>query len=317
MSLQGTIESFGISEIFQLIAHQGKTGSLEIQTPEGLAKLRFLEGQLVEAWPDHRSPAERIGSLLVRSGLITQIQLQHALDAQRQSLRRLGDILIRMGSLRISEFREILALQHRETVYNLLRLNRGHFRFIIEPVDVEEGVSILLDVGSVLMEGFRQIDEWPNLLAKIPSDKKVYALAPDLEISGDLTPEESHVLNLVDGNHTVREILDRSRLGEFNAWEALAGLHDRGYLKPVGTSRKPRNEFRPVRSRRVLDMLVAVALCAATIGLIGFFRAVAEPPVTRLEAAWHEARSHSQLAAKRALAWRTRTPDDGPRLGAR
>ena len=89
MALQGTIESFGISEIFQLIDHQGKSGTLKIHTSDGVARIRFLDGRLVEAWPDKRSPAEMIGSRLVRSGLVTSVQLGHALEQQRQNLSQL------------------------------------------------------------------------------------------------------------------------------------------------------------------------------------------------------------------------------------
>ena len=41
--------------------------------------------------------AERIGELLVKSGLITEEQIDEALELQNQSKKRLGEILIELG----------------------------------------------------------------------------------------------------------------------------------------------------------------------------------------------------------------------------
>lgn len=313
MPLQGNVESFGISEIFQLISHQGKTGTLEIQTGNGAAKLRFLEGNLVEAWPDKRSPAELIGSRLIRAGLITPAQLGHALESQRQNLRRLGDILIRMGALRISEFQGLLALQHRETVYGLLRLKRGEFQFKPGHVEIEEGVSVPMDVGSLLMEGFRQIDEWPSVTEKIPSENKIY-----IQVEGEepqavpLSAEESRVLALVDGSATVREVVDRACLGEFGGWQALAGLFDRGLITPARATRKARPEPKRLVPGRAADRLVGVLLLALTVALVAFHLSRPSPGLEGLRTARRGALSEARSIQARVDAWDARSPAHWP-----
>ena len=269
MSLTGTLETFSLSEVLQLISHQGKTGVLEIDTGKGIARLRFLEGRLVEAWPDRRSPAELIGALLIRSGVITPTQLAHALERQRRSLKRLGDILVSMGVLRLKDFQEILALQHRETVYQLLTLKRGRFRFKDEPVELEEGSSVPMDVGELLMEGFRQIDEWPRVREKIPSDRVVMGRVAGVPVPADLTEEERRVLGLVDGVATVQEVADRARLGRFRGMEILAELYDRGLVQPVGSGRIRRAEpVRPTPKGRWMDAAAAALLLLAAAGMV-------------------------------------------------
>ncbi|GAB4271673.1 MAG: hypothetical protein Kow0092_26480 [Deferrisomatales bacterium] len=311
MPLEGTIESFGISEIFQLISHQGKTGTLLIYTADGVARLRFSGGRLVEAWPDRRNPGELIGALLVRAGKITPTQLGHALQTQKQSLRKLGDILIRMGILRIKEFQEVLALQHRETVYRLLRLARGRFEFVAEPVEMEEGVSALMDVDSLLMEGFRQIDEWPKLTEKIPSERTIFTRAA-AEPGGGLGPEESRVLALVDGVATVREVVDRACLGDFAGWEALCGLYDRGLIVRVASARRARSEPPSVRRVRLWDALAAAACLAAAAALLLLAQASGVPTLGRLDQAIREARAQARQVAARSALWRSRPPPAWP-----
>ena len=270
MSLQGNLESFSLSELLQLLSHQGKTGTLEVETGEGQARLRFLEGRLVEAWADRRSPAELIGGMLVRSGLVSPAQLGHALDRQRQSLRRLGDILVRMGILRLGEFRRVLALQHRETVYRLLALRRGPFRFVDEPVEVEEGVSVLLDVGELLMEGFRQIDEWPRIRERIPSDRHVYSRVPGATVPADLDADTLRVLSLVDGVLSAGEVVDRALTGRFRGFEALAELYDLGLIRRVAVARRARAPVRVPRRRRWVDAVAGACLVAAAGALLVF-----------------------------------------------
>lgn len=312
MPLQGNIESFEVSEIFQLIAHQRKTGTLEIQTKDGLAQVRFQHGSLIEAWPDKRSPAEYIGSLLVRSALITPAQLEHALDVQRQSLRRLGDILLRSGALRVSEFQEVLTNQHRETAFRLLALKRGNFRFVPGSVEIEEGVSVPMDVGEILLEGFRQVDEWPSLLECIPSEKQVFGRVSEAPSADELTQAESRLFMLVDGTLTVREMVDRARLGAFQGWEALAGLFQRGLIQPLGTARRARTERKPARPSRLPDLAVAVVLAVLTGALVVLFAPQRNQAPSLLVKGLRQARTEARELAQRGTEWGNREPRRWP-----
>lgn len=316
MALQGTIESFGVSEILELVSHQDKTGVLHIHGADGEAKLKFKEGKLVEAWSDKRNPGELIGDMLVRAGLITAVQLQHAIETQRQSLRKIGDILIGIGALRVSEFRDMLELQHRETVYKILKLKRGWFRFAPGPVEIEDGVSVLLNVGSLLMEGFRQIDEWPGLLQKIPSEKQVFAPRADADVRGALRPELSRAFSLVDGAATVREIVDRSRLGEFHGWAALCELFDQGLIAPVRAAKWKRRSPSFEAKSKAIDILAAMMLLFFAAAI---FNAVngknIELLIHRVEAAMAGAEQEAEVLRQRAEEWRRRVPVVWPQPG--
>jgi hypothetical protein len=301
--LEGTIESFGIGEIFELVSHQRKTGLLEIHTGAGVAELSFQQGMLTDAWPDKRNPSELIGSMLIRAGLISSVQLGYALDRQRDNLRKIGDILIRMGAIRVSEFQEILSLQQRETVYRLMRLKRGRFRFVPRAVQVEEGVSIPMDVGMLLMEGFRQLDEWPNLLKRIPSEKLIYSRAPDASQPEELSSEQNRVLALIDGTCSVREIVNLSRLGEFSAWNAMAELFERGLITPSGAVwRVPPQRDTP-RMRWVADTALALLLLGFAAVLLALGVDSGRDSYSALGIALRDARAEAKQSARRAGEW--------------
>ena len=312
MALEGNLETFGISEIFQLVSQQGKTGTLEIQTDDGTARVRFAEGRLVEAWPDRRSPSELIGVLAVRAGLITQAQLDHALELQRQSLRPLGDILIRSGALRIAEFQAILNLQHRETVYRFLLLRRGKFHFRAEAVSLEEGISVPMEVGTLLMEGFRQVDEWPRLRERIPSENRVFEPTGS---TSEVLPQDAPVLDLVDGAATVRQVVDRARLGEFAGWDALTRLLDAGAIRPAEVVKRlaPERRVGPSLTPAVVDAAVAAVL----LGLAAFALASWQGggQAARLGSAVAEAGRQARDLEETARVWSSAEPAAGPGRG--
>ena len=94
MALQGTLKDFGIADILQLIGQQQKTGTLHLQSKEQEVHVTFRDGSIVRAESSTRRKKELIGNMLVRAELISESQLESALEIQRRTLKRLGDVLV-------------------------------------------------------------------------------------------------------------------------------------------------------------------------------------------------------------------------------
>src|SRR3954469_8029134 len=99
MALKGTLKDFGIADILQLIGQQQKTGVLYIKSKSEEVEVSFVEGNVVRALSKTRRSRELLGSMLVGSGLLTQNELDEALDIQKRTLKRLGDILVTEGKV--------------------------------------------------------------------------------------------------------------------------------------------------------------------------------------------------------------------------
>src|SRR5262249_56079560 len=97
MALAGTLKDFGIADILQLIAQQQKTGVLHLRSKDQEVKVGFVEGAIVSAESATRKKRDLFGHLLVRAELITEAQLEMALETQKRSLQRLGDCPISPG----------------------------------------------------------------------------------------------------------------------------------------------------------------------------------------------------------------------------
>ncbi len=290
MALQGTLKDFSLSDIFQLIGLQRKTGTLTLANDTESVTITFLEGQVVGADTRLRSLEDLLGRVLVRTGRITEERLHEALRIQRQTLQRLGHILVHEGFISAEELRDALQTQMTQVLYRLFRWREGTYRFTpLETVDYDREHVVPLSAETILMEGARMVDEWPILERRIRSAQMVFQKTPaavalegpvrsivDADIDfrdsrGEeeirLSAEEREVLRLVDGRASVQEIVDRVSLAEFDVYRVLYELLSRHLIEEVHASRAP-SRFQRSLAQRVLGGGIALALalaCAASV----------------------------------------------------
>jgi hypothetical protein len=309
VALKGTLKDFGIAEILQLIGQQAKSGVLHLESRDDLIHIAIADGNVVRAESAGRKTRERLGNLLVRAEVITNEELEYALDAQRRSLRRLGDILVELGLVTKQDLREMTALQTTETVFRLFHWKSGTYEF--EPGDVEWDPETVtpLRAESVLMEGFRQVDEWSLVRRKITSTamtfERLRALEPgaakkaeprregdDVDAAFDglggepevkkgefasLGEKERRCFELAEPARTVEKVVDLSRLGEFETCKALLNLVNLGYLKPIPPANRAAAAVGAyaqdwqARIRRGAARVVATIAIAAALAGIGYW----------------------------------------------
>ena len=77
------------------------------------------------------------------------------------------------------------------------------------------------------MEGFRRVDEWRVVEAGLGSFESVLQADPVAIDAADvarLPKHEQRLLELVDGDRTVREIIEQSHMSSFDACKVLFAL---------------------------------------------------------------------------------------------
>jgi hypothetical protein len=267
LALKGTLKDFGIAEIFQLIGQQSKSGILHLRGSDEEIHIFFFNGNVVRADAGGRKAREKLGSRLVRAGVITEAQLETALETQKRTLRKLGDVLIEMRACTKDDLKELSALQTSETIYHLFHWKTGTYEFEPGAVEVDQQTVTQLRSESVLMEGFRQVDEWPLIRKKItstamtferlkelgaapppeppraaPSEDDVDAAFGAMEAGepeqskgefANLGKNERRLYELAIPDRSVDRIIDLSRLGEFETCKGLLNLVNLGYLKAI------------------------------------------------------------------------------------
>ncbi len=263
MALRGTLKDFGIADIFQLIGHQGKTGVLAVRDRGREVQIGFRDGSVVHAGATNRRERDMLGGMLVRAEVITQDQLDQALAIQKKSGDRLGEVLADSGLVEPSSMQMFVRLQLHETLYQLFLWNGGTYEFNQTNVELPSDVDPLRS-ETVLMEGFRQVDEWPLIRKSIPGYGITFHKVEDLESldagdspkaeveldfddafaefeAGASSPRASRLKNigqnerivyqLIAPGRDVQKIIDLSRLGEFETCKALVTLIEAGIIE--------------------------------------------------------------------------------------
>jgi hypothetical protein len=268
VALQGTISDFSLADILQLIGIQRKTGILTLDNGAEGVTVKFLDGQVVGADTRSHSVEDLLGSVLVRTGRLTEAQLQEALRMQKRTLQRLGHVLVNAELISEDDLVEALRVQSLQIVYRLFRWRKGGYDFTpTDDLEYDEKHFTPIHAETILMEGARMIDEWPIIERKIKSDRMILRLTDagqrlqltvrsidetdvDLQFRFDdegqeptrvdgskeeirLSAEEREVLGLVDGKRCAEEINDRSSLGEFDTYRILADLLTRNLVEEV------------------------------------------------------------------------------------
>jgi hypothetical protein len=247
MGLEGTLKVFSLTDIFQMLGLQRKTGVLSVEGDDDTITISFLGGQVVAAESTARRLDNRLGSLLIRADYVTQEQLDRILEVQRETRQRMGFLLVREGLIDPQELREALRLQIARIVYTAFRWPDGRFRFSQEGmVDYDADHMAPVSIDSILMEAAQMVDEWPLFEKKVGSLATVYRRAPGVEtlrlVSGEKNPPEgtlsvsraeAETWRWVDGRHSVTEVMERAFLSDFEVLKGTADLLGR-HLIEVG-----------------------------------------------------------------------------------
>ena len=293
MALNGTLKDFGIADILQLIGQQQKTGVLTLTQRSDSVAVLFKDGNIVRAETTSRNRKDLIGSMLVAAGLVSEQQLEFALETQKRTLQRLGDVLVGQGVIKLEKFKAMVQLQTSETLFKLFSWKAGTYEF--EQKDVETDTTVTpLRAESVLMEGFRRVDEWPVVRKRLTSLQMTFETLKELPppvlakddfdaALDDAFAEEKKAVNkgefqsvgenerkvyaLIAPGRTVQRIIELSMLGEFEGAKALCNLVNLEFAKAIPPATRGGDDF-TTDSRRTAVMGV-VGRVAVTMVVVG------------------------------------------------
>src|SRR5512142_2594832 len=263
MALEGTLKDFSLADIFQLIGLQRKTGVLTLRGKDDTVTVTFLDGKVVGADSLNKRLENRLGAVLMKSGTLTQEQLNRALEIQRETLQRLGFILTHYGIISQEKLKEAIQLQILQIIYRLFRWMDGDYHFSQETtIEYDRDNVVPITAESILMEGARMMDEWPIIEKRIRSydmvfrkkltDQEIVVVgaeeADEVDFDSDtgsgrkkkgtsdkirISEDEKHIYDLVDGTMTVGDVVEVSKLSEFDTNKALYELLTRDLIEEV------------------------------------------------------------------------------------
>ena len=244
VGLSGNLQDFGLADVFQLIGQQRKTGVLELRSKKSRMQLVFDRGAVVSAYPagGREGDCDPLAEMLVRCGMLTRERALEAEAAFKASAQPLARVVVDRGWIPPRELARVQDVLTKDTIFEVLRWDKGSFDFLARAVEHERDPSSLLGAEQILMDGLRMLDEWRELAPRVPSENTVFQRDGRFEsfaekAGDDLTPTRieaaRRLFGLIDGRLSVRRVIDLALVGNFEGMRIFTALSEAGEIQAV------------------------------------------------------------------------------------
>lgn len=241
MGLTGSLKEFGLTDLFQVLGQQQKTGVLNLQGDEKSVQVFFEKGMIVRAeFPEETGEDLAFGRRLIRAGLISPENWKRAFQQHEESLIGLEKVLVSSGLVTKEDLAAALRLLTVDTLYGLFKWKGGNFRFENRPVSYDPEFVEPMNTEFLLLDVLRMVDEWPMIAKRLSSfDMVLQKINPmaTLEVLAGTRWEKNRtfqmevIYDLIDGQRSVKEIIELSFVEEFETCKNLILMMDAGLIE--------------------------------------------------------------------------------------
>ena len=221
--IQGNLASVRIVEVMQMLGLQRQTGRLVINGGGNIIEIYFKDGLVVFASANGNGGTNAVEVLLKQTCRIDEDSLRHAMRIAEMTSQAIDHILAQEKLLDQKTFSDCLRRHTESTVYKIMAMKEGDFYFekSTPPIILN---SVQLKVDDLLLEGARRADEWSLIQQKIPDLSIVFEPmigdADELTTRG-MSETDLRVFSQVDGHRSIREIVEKLHLGEFDVAKSM------------------------------------------------------------------------------------------------
>ncbi len=293
MALNGSIKEFGLTEIFELLFQQQKEGMLTMTREKETVVVLFKEGKIVQA--DTKDHDEALLKRLDQAALLTNDQAGIIRYRAAKGKQSIESLLIELEFIAESEMMRLSKLFTEECLFGLFHWDSGEYQFEQQKVTYNSKLITPLETQFFLMEGVRQIDEWPSLLKKIPSRLTIFEdiSEPDSEQNSQEAGEETPALSESDDpfasfaelgdkvekndpwllervakGQSVQQMIDQAKMNSFSVYQGLVALLKEKKIEKITEDESDsKKQSLPLDKEMVLRSLLATLIVGVAIGL--------------------------------------------------
>jgi hypothetical protein len=159
MGLSGVLELIDTPHLFQLIENLRLAGRLTLISGDEIVDVYFEKGKVVYAESEHNKI--KLGSLLIKKGLVTKEHAQEALDIfnEEGGRRRIGEILIDLGYITKAKLEEAIVSQIKISIASTLLWKSGDFEFVADEHPPIGDFAMDINLQVLIIEVMRRSDE--------------------------------------------------------------------------------------------------------------------------------------------------------------
>jgi Domain of unknown function (DUF4388) len=275
MALQGNLRDFASTEILQLVGTQRKSGCLTLEWNTERASIWVIDGRIVATRQPGMAKDDPLLEFLRRTKRLSDEQYRGIVTIQRESNRDLEDLLLNGRYLDQQELASYVERQVLDDLQRVVRWDNGSYRFDPNTKWPHPPV-VSLSMEGALIEASRRVDEQKRFVSMFKDPHQLLGVRDLPDPDESLSEEERELFGIIDGNHTVAEIVQAAPLSEYEAYEALQRMHDSNWIEFVGrrlpgkspaAPPTPKRKSGQHRGRLLGELVVALVVLAAVLGL--------------------------------------------------
>lgn len=210
-SYEGSFEKTPFARILARLHYTRTTGRLHVRKGDTEKSIFFDEGEpiLIES----NKKDELFGAYLLSEGIITEDQLEEALDRLDEWGGRLGDALIAIGAVPAHNIFRHLTEQMEQKLLNVFSWEHGEYGYYENQEPDKIGYPLGLNTYTLIVRGCRNyvaLEQIRNYYADrldVPIRNKAQSSA-DVE-RFNLVPDELRVLNSHEDGLTINKLQDK------------------------------------------------------------------------------------------------------------
>ena len=231
MSLKGTLDSFQLGSLLQLLSNDQKTGVLRITDHQNEAMIYMKDGTIVYASSSKKE--HQLGRILITDGIVSEHALKKGLETAKKKKQKIGKTLIQEGYLSLETLKEVLHHQVKEILCSLFFWKAGRFEFEEKALRMDANLVTKMNTLEIVLEASRRIDEWSLIKSEIENDELIFKICEKAQQKSEvnLNKNEWRILSLIDGRRTVRQIIKKSGCDDFSAFKSLCSLQLSGLVE--------------------------------------------------------------------------------------
>ena len=250
--VQGTLAQLPFSKTLLFIHDAKKTGVLAIARAKKKVHIHLLKGEIVYVTSSY-FPGYTLGDFLLKQGKITMQVHEESIEKIRGTTMKQGTYLMEKGYISPHDLYTTLIEQITEKLLWMFKWEEGDFFFKEGPVNTDEANLIKIPFPRMIYKGIR--DHLP--LHSLPTEFKgrkesPLVRVPDLPFNIEelgLGPRENRILSLVNGTHTIRQIVTLSKMKKKSIYRVLYALYTSNIVRFPESIRVQRKPQAPAKSR--------------------------------------------------------------------
>jgi len=224
-SISGRLKNFPVADILIDLQGSEKNGILIFSNGPATKKIYIRTGDIVYATSN--TAEDGLIETVLRAGKITSDQYRQLYDISQKKGKTPDAMLVELGYLKPEDLIWSVKKQVEEIIFSIFRWEDGSFAFFESPRLSDKVIPLKLSTANIIYRGVKGIQNIAFVTTCLPPMNTVLRSSADpLDLFQDLSIDtaDNDILSLVDGKHTLQEILSLSPLDHFQAMVTLFAL---------------------------------------------------------------------------------------------